>query len=299
METEFELVPPGAPPSMQVDAAERSASEADTGSEAAAREAESSGYEYTEAESTESGSGPEFDYFSDEIEEYMTASDSDVPWHIRRRCCSGADDWEVIGSGSDGDEDMSAAEDEDVAMQAVEDAEEGMPAEEDAPDEIATDPEVYDAEVVVEQHAMAVEERSNGGSKAVCISDPDTADEAASAEAAASSSCRQRPRAAPCCCCCSCGQCICASRHDAAALREIRHYQATTHALISGEAFHKLCEDVMKPLKPDCGFTPRAIKALQAASEEYLIRIMQRANTTAINQGRQKVLLQDMQTAHE
>ncbi|WIA13957.1 hypothetical protein OEZ85_002526 [Tetradesmus obliquus] len=219
---------------MQVDAAERSASEADTGSEAAAGEAESLGYEYTEAESTESGSGPEFDYFSDEIEECMTASDSDVPWHIRRRCCSGADDWEVIGSGSDGDEDMSAAEDEDVAMQAVEDAEEGMPAEEDAPDEIATDPE-----------------------------------------------------------------CICASRHDAAALREIRHYQATTHALISGEAFHKLCEDVMKPLKPDCGFTPRAIKALQAASEEYLIRIMQRANTTALNQGRQKVLLQDMQTARE
>jgi histone H3/H4 len=272
MSSEFVMVQHETPEPMHVDDAEQPVSETETeAAEAAAplqvyineADQEDSNGLPPEAESTESGSGPEFSNFSDESEEYMTASDSDVAWEARYRCGRGADVWESIG-GVDAEKDKFAGD--------------SIPD-----DEVPTDAEVYDAEAEMEQQRALL--AGEGSSEDADNSDPDTEDEAAAAAEAAAgtgSSSEQQLSAA--------------DAYDEAALCEIRHYQATTHALTSGTAFRQLLEDVAKDYRTGTTFTTRAVKALQAASEDYLISLLQRANTAAFTQGRTKVRVQDIRT---
>jgi histone H3/H4 len=264
---------------MQVDDVEQPASETET--EAAEAEAarehpqDSNELSYSEEESTEQGSGPEFCCYSDEVEDYHTASDSDAPWQAR--CRSGnpgsSSSWRSVGNSTDPDFDMSDAEDSPTNA-----------------DDEATDAEEYDAEAEQEQQEQLAGGSRSDGSKNADISDPDTEDETAAddptaAAAAAGSSSDE--------------MCSAAAAHDAAALRQIRHYQRTTHALLSGKAFRQLCEETIKPINAYLGITSHAVKALQTAAEAYLIELMQGANTAAGIQGRQKVQVQDIRTVRK
>lgn len=62
------------------------------------------------------------------------------------------------------------------------------------------------------------------------------------------------------------------------ALRQIRRYQKTTELLIPKPSFQRLVRGIAQDYKSDVRFQPSAIKALQEASEAFLVSLFEDTN---------------------
>lgn len=253
----------------------------------------------TEAE-TDSGADHSW---SDNAEQYATDSDTDGPWYIS---------------------DASNSEDDGQPYHNSDDVANGSAAD----DWPATDVEQYNEEAAAE--AAAARHSMDSDENEQAESDPDTEDEAAEQQLERPVQQSSSPMANKHGCLPACFASLCrtasppaesplpsaaagSSRSaaasataaapvaaaDAAALREIRHYQATVHSLIAPEGFEQMVQGVMSEYS-SYGYrtiSDRAIKALQAAAEDYLICLFRDANTVAIDAGRQKIYPEDIGTA--
>lgn len=81
------------------------------------------------------------------------------------------------------------------------------------------------------------------------------------------------------------------------ALREIRKYQKSTENLIRKAPFQRLCREIAQNIIHDIRFRPEAIEALQQASEDYLVHLMEDTNLCAIHAKRVTVQMKDLQLA--
>ena len=84
-----------------------------------------------------------------------------------------------------------------------------------------------------------------------------------------------------------------------AALREIRKYRKSTNLLIGKLPFQRLVREVVQQdLKiDDVRFQSLAIAALQAASEAYLVGLLEDTNLCAIHANRQTIMPRDVYLA--
>ena len=83
------------------------------------------------------------------------------------------------------------------------------------------------------------------------------------------------------------------------ALREIRRYQKTTELLIRKLPFSRLVREVTQDFKTDLRFQRSAIGALQEASENFLIALLEDTNLCAIHAKRVTIFPKDMQLARK
>ena len=83
------------------------------------------------------------------------------------------------------------------------------------------------------------------------------------------------------------------------ALREIRRYQKTTELLIRKLSFSRLVREVAQDFKTDLRFQRNAIGALQEASENFLISLLEDTNFCAIHAKRVTIFPKDMQLARK
>lgn len=81
------------------------------------------------------------------------------------------------------------------------------------------------------------------------------------------------------------------------ALREITRYQKSTEMLLRKGPFEKLVREIAQDIKPDIRWTGTALEALQVASEDYMISVLEDTNDLAIHAGRQTIRPKDMQLA--
>jgi histone H3/H4 len=80
------------------------------------------------------------------------------------------------------------------------------------------------------------------------------------------------------------------------ALREIRHYQTTTHLLIRKAPFSRLVRQVQNEFNHlEMRFTSKAIHAIQEAAEKYLVSLFEDANLCAIHARRVTLMVKDIQ----
>ena len=85
-------------------------------------------------------------------------------------------------------------------------------------------------------------------------------------------------------------------RPGTVALREIRRYQKSTELLIRKLPFQRLIREIAQDFKPDLRFEANAIRALQIASEAYLVGLFEGTNLCAIHGKRVTILPKDMKT---
>ena len=83
------------------------------------------------------------------------------------------------------------------------------------------------------------------------------------------------------------------------ALREIRRYQKTAELLIRKLPFSRLVREVAQDFKTDLRFQRSAIGALQEASENFLIALLEDTNLCAIHSRRVTIYPKDMQLARK
>jgi histone H3 len=79
------------------------------------------------------------------------------------------------------------------------------------------------------------------------------------------------------------------------ALREIRKYQKSTQHLIPKLPFQRLVKEIASEYKTDLRFQPSAVKALQEASEAYLVGLFDDANLVAIHGKRVTIQPKDVE----
>jgi histone H3/H4 len=84
---------------------------------------------------------------------------------------------------------------------------------------------------------------------------------------------------------------------DDKAINEIRYYQSTTHNLIPFPNFENLVREIMQDFNKDLDIDEEAIKALQAATESYIIELFKKTQMNAIMNDRQTILVKDMSLA--
>ena len=77
-------------------------------------------------------------------------------------------------------------------------------------------------------------------------------------------------------------------------MREIRKYQKSTHHLIRKLPFQRLVREVAQELHPDLRFQSTAIYALQEASENFMVGLMEFTNLAAIHAKRVTIMPKDM-----
>ena len=83
------------------------------------------------------------------------------------------------------------------------------------------------------------------------------------------------------------------------ALREIRRYQKTSELLIRKLPFSRLVREVAQDFKTDLRFQRNAIGALQEASENFLVALLEDTNLCAIHARRVTIYPKDMQLARK
>eukprot|EP00960_Hanusia_phi_P011490 335694-Hanusia_phi.AAC.7 len=83
-------------------------------------------------------------------------------------------------------------------------------------------------------------------------------------------------------------------RPGTVALREIRRYQKSTELLIRKLPFQRLVSEIAQDFKSDLRFTSHAVKALQEASEAYLVGLFEDTNLCAIHARRVTIFPKDM-----
>ena len=86
-------------------------------------------------------------------------------------------------------------------------------------------------------------------------------------------------------------------RPGALALREIRKYQKSTELLLRKAPFQRLVREVAQDFRSDVRFQQSAIKALQEASEAYLVGLFEDTNLCAIHAKRVTIFPKDLQLA--
>jgi histone H3/H4 len=72
-------------------------------------------------------------------------------------------------------------------------------------------------------------------------------------------------------------------RPGTAALREIRRAQKSTALLIPKTNFSRVAREIGEELKPGTRWTANGLEALQEAAEDYLVKLMEDANVSAIH----------------
>jgi histone H3 len=86
-------------------------------------------------------------------------------------------------------------------------------------------------------------------------------------------------------------------RPGTVALREIRRFQKSTKLLIPHQPFMRLVREIASDIRYDLRFQDSAIKALQEASESYLVSIFEDSQLLAIHGKRITIMPKDMQLA--
>eukprot|EP01120_Amphizonella_sp_Union-15-10_P008860 TRINITY_DN326_c0_g5_i1.p1 TRINITY_DN326_c0_g5~~TRINITY_DN326_c0_g5_i1.p1 ORF type:complete len:133 (+),score=20.28 TRINITY_DN326_c0_g5_i1:1-399(+) len=86
-------------------------------------------------------------------------------------------------------------------------------------------------------------------------------------------------------------------RPGTVALREIRLYQKTTDLLLRKLPFQRLVREIAQEFKTDLRFQEASIRALQEATESYLVNIFEDTNLCAIHAKRVTIMTKDLQLA--
>ena len=86
-------------------------------------------------------------------------------------------------------------------------------------------------------------------------------------------------------------------RPGVVALREIRRYQKSTELLIRKLPFHRLVREIARGLLTDLWFQGSAVRALQEASEAFLVSLFEDADLCAKHAKRVTVLPKDVRLA--
>ena len=86
-------------------------------------------------------------------------------------------------------------------------------------------------------------------------------------------------------------------RVGTAALKDIRHFQASTALLIRKLPFQRVVREITKDYKTDLRFQSAVVLCLQEATEAYLVRLFDDANLCAIHAGRVTIMPKDIQLA--
>ena len=86
-------------------------------------------------------------------------------------------------------------------------------------------------------------------------------------------------------------------RPGTVALREIRHYQKSTHLLIRKLPFQHLVREMAQDFKKDLRFQGSSVLALQEAAEAYLVGFNEDANLCALHAKRVTIMPKDIQLA--
>ena len=86
-------------------------------------------------------------------------------------------------------------------------------------------------------------------------------------------------------------------RAGTAALKDIRHFQASTALLIRKLPFQRAVREIAQNYKTDLRFQSAVVLCLQEATEAYLVRLFDDANLCAIHAGRVTIMPKDIQLA--
>ena len=87
-------------------------------------------------------------------------------------------------------------------------------------------------------------------------------------------------------------------RPGTVALREIRKYQKSTELLINKLPFHRLVRDITNNCAPEpFRWASSGLEALQVATEDYLVHLLEDCNLCAIHAKRVTIKPKDMQLA--
>lgn len=87
-------------------------------------------------------------------------------------------------------------------------------------------------------------------------------------------------------------------RPGTVALREIRKYQRSTELLIRKLPFARLCREITNNLAPEpFRWTAEALLALQEATEDFLVHLLEDTNLCAIHAKRVTIMPKDLQLA--
>ncbi|KAF9442664.1 histone-fold-containing protein, partial [Macrolepiota fuliginosa MF-IS2] len=78
------------------------------------------------------------------------------------------------------------------------------------------------------------------------------------------------------------------------ALHEINHHQARTQPLIPKAPFERLVREVGQDAKEDVRFAPQAVRAIQEATEAWLVELFAEANLVAIHSRRVTIAPKDV-----
>ncbi|XP_006161684.1 histone H3.3-like [Tupaia chinensis] len=87
-------------------------------------------------------------------------------------------------------------------------------------------------------------------------------------------------------------------RPGTVALHEIRRYQKSAELLIRKLPFQRLVREIAQDFKTDLRFQSAAIGALQAASEAYLVCLLEDTKLCGIHAKRLTIMPKDIQLAH-
>jgi len=82
------------------------------------------------------------------------------------------------------------------------------------------------------------------------------------------------------------------------ALKEIRQYQKSTDLLLPFAPFFRLTRELVQSLKPGFRLQFLAVKALQEATEKYIVELFEQANLCAIHARRVTLLPRDLELVH-
>ena len=86
-------------------------------------------------------------------------------------------------------------------------------------------------------------------------------------------------------------------RPGTVALREIRKYQKSTELLLRKMPFQRLVREIASAYRSDVRFQASAIRALQEASEAYIVGLFEDTNLVAIHGKRVTIFPKDLQLA--
>lgn len=86
-------------------------------------------------------------------------------------------------------------------------------------------------------------------------------------------------------------------RPGTVALREIKKYQKNTKEILPRAPFLRLCKNISGAIDSGLRFQAHAVKALQEASEAYLVGIFEDSNLCAIHANRVTIMKKDMDLA--
>lgn len=82
------------------------------------------------------------------------------------------------------------------------------------------------------------------------------------------------------------------------ALREIKREQKSTATACPKQAVERLIREIAQNHVTDLRFNKKALAALQAGAEQYLVDLFKQSQSFAIHAGRQTITAQDLQLAH-